>query len=141
VTWGSLAIVVIIGIAAYAIISAIAGVGLENLLEELEHADAVWLWGALLLSPVVQVGQAFSTMGASRQPLRLGPVLLFQYTIQFMALAVPSSAGRLALEIRFFERVGVTATGAVAVGVIDSVCGFIVEVLLILASPCPAWRA
>jgi len=133
VTWASLALVVILGIAAYAVISAVAGAGMQKLLEELGQADAVWVWGALLLSPVVQVGQAFSTMGASPRPLRLGPVLLFQYAIQFVALAVPSSAARIALEIRFFERIGVTATGAVAVGVIDSVCGFVVQVLLILS--------
>jgi uncharacterized membrane protein YbhN (UPF0104 family) len=64
--------------------------------------------------------------------VRLGPTLLFQYAIQFFALAVPSSAARVALEIRYFERVGATATGAVAIGVIDSVCGFVVQVLLIL---------
>jgi uncharacterized membrane protein YbhN (UPF0104 family) len=132
VTWGSLAIAAILGIAAYAVISVIAGIGLRNLLEELEQAEPVWLWGALLLSPVAQVGEAFSTMGASPRPLRLGPVLLFQYSIQFMALAVPGSAARIALEIRFFQRLGVAATGAVAVGVIDSVCGFVVQMLLIL---------
>jgi uncharacterized membrane protein YbhN (UPF0104 family) len=132
VTWGSLAIAAILGIAAYAVISAIAGIGIQNLLDELGQAEPVWLWGALLLSPVVQVGEAISTMGASPRPLRLGPVLLFQYSIQFIALAVPSSAGRIALEIRFFQRIGVAPTGAVAVGVIDSVCGFVVQILLIL---------
>jgi hypothetical protein len=65
VTWGSIAIAAVLGIAAYAVISAIAGVGLQNLLDELAQANAALLWGALLLSPVVQVGQAFSTMGAS----------------------------------------------------------------------------
>jgi len=132
VTWGSVAMAAVLGIAAYAVISAIAGVGLQNLLGQLKEANAVWLLGALLLAPVVQVGQAFSTMGASYRPVRLGPVLLFQYAIQFFALAVPSSAARVALEIRFFERAGVPATGAVAIGVIDSVCGFVVQALLIL---------
>jgi uncharacterized membrane protein YbhN (UPF0104 family) len=132
VTWGSLAIAAILGIAAYAVISAIAGIGLQSLFKELEQAEPVWLWGALLLSPVVQVFEAFSTMGASPRPLRLGPVLLFQYSVQFIALAVPGSAARITLEIRFFQRIGVAATGAVAVGVIDSVCGFIVQLLLIL---------
>jgi len=126
VTWGSIAIAAVLGIAAYAVISAIAGVGLQNLVDELAAANAALLWGALLLSPVVQVGQAFSTMGASIRPVRLGPTLLFEYAIQFFALAVPSSAARVALEIRFFQRVGVPATGAVAIGVIDSVCGFVV---------------
>jgi uncharacterized membrane protein YbhN (UPF0104 family) len=132
VTWGSIVIAAILGIAAYAVISAVAGVGLDNLLTELKQADAAWLWGALLLAPVVQVGQAISTMGASSRPVRFGPVLVFQYAIQFVALAVPSSAARIALEIRFFERAGATATRAVAVGVIDSVCGFVVQALLIL---------
>jgi uncharacterized membrane protein YbhN (UPF0104 family) len=132
VTWGSVVIIAFLGIAGYAVISAIAGVGLQNLVDELEDADAAWLWGALLLSPIVQVGQAFSTVGAAYRPVRLGPTLLFQYAIQFFALAVPSSAARVALEIRYFERVGATATGAVAIGVIDSVCGFVVQVLLIL---------
>jgi len=132
VTWGSIAIAAVLGIAGYAVISAIAGVGLQNLLDELGQANTALLLGALLLSPVVQVGQAFSTMGASIRPVRLGPTLLFEYAIQFLALAVPSSAARVALEIRFFQRVGVPATGAVAVGVIDSVCGFVVQVLLIL---------
>jgi uncharacterized membrane protein YbhN (UPF0104 family) len=132
VTWGSVALVAVLGLAGYAVISAIAGVGLQTLVDELEGANAAWLLGALVCSPVVQVGQAFSTVGASYRPVRFGPVLLFQYAVQFLALAVPSSAARVALEIRFFGRVGTTATGAVAIGVIDSVCGFVVEVLLIL---------
>ena len=45
---------------------------------------------------------------------------MLQYGIQFIALAVPSSAARVALEIRFFERIGAPAAGAVTVGMIDS---------------------
>jgi hypothetical protein len=43
-----------------------------------------------------------------------GPTLPFESAIQFLALAVPSSAARVALEIRFFQRVRVPATGAAA---------------------------
>ena len=81
---------------------------------------------------MIPVAQAFATLGASFRPLRFGPVLMLEYAIQFIALAVPSSAARLALDIRFFGRNGIDAGGAVSIGVIDSVCGFVVQVLLIL---------
>ena len=133
VTIGSVATVVVIALVAYTLISAVSDVGLATLIEQFEKADLVWIALALLLSPAVGVGQGFATVGACVRPVRLGPVILLQYGIQFIGLAVPSSAARIALEIRFFQRVGLSATGAVAVGVIDSVCGFIVQVLLILA--------
>ena len=84
------------------------------------------------LSPVVPMGKAFATLGASFRPLRYGPVLMLDYAIQFIALAVPSSAARLALDIRFFGRNGIDAGGAISISAITSVCGFVVQVLLIV---------
>jgi len=132
VTARSILTVVLIGFLAYTLISAIAGIGIQNLIDELKQADPVWLIAALLLSPFVQVWQAFSTMGASARDVHFGPVLMLQYAIQFIALAVPSSAARVALEVRFFERNGVDPGGALSIGLIDSVSGFVIEMLLIL---------
>ena len=87
---------------------------------------------ALALSPAVPVAQAFATLGASFRPLRFGPVLMLEYAVQFIALAVPSSAARLALDVRFFGRNGIDGGGALSIGVIASVCGFITQVLLIV---------
>jgi uncharacterized membrane protein YbhN (UPF0104 family) len=78
------------------------------------------------------VVHAFATLGASFRPLRYGPVLMLEYAIQFIALAVPSSAARLALDVRFFGRNGIEGGAALSIGVIASVCGFIVQVLLIV---------
>jgi uncharacterized membrane protein YbhN (UPF0104 family) len=128
----SVGVVVLVGLVAYAVISSLADVGLANLIDEFKAADLAWLAGALALSPVVPVAQAFATLGASFRPLRFGPVLMLEYAIQFIALAVPSSAARLALDIRFFGRNGIDAGAAISIGVIDSVCGFVVQVLLIL---------
>jgi uncharacterized membrane protein YbhN (UPF0104 family) len=132
VTWGSILMLVVIGLVGYAIISAIAQVGLQSLVDEFKSADDIWLFSSLVLSPFVGVPQAISTMGASIRSVRFGPVLALEYAIQFIALAVPSSAARVALEVRFFERNGVAATSAIAIGLIDSVCGFVVEMILIL---------
>jgi uncharacterized membrane protein YbhN (UPF0104 family)/tRNA A-37 threonylcarbamoyl transferase component Bud32 len=128
----SIGVVLLIGLVAYAIISLLANVGLANLIDQFKGADLGWLAVALALSPVVPVAQAFATLGASFRPLRFGPVLMLQYAIQFTALALPSSAARLALDVRFFGRNGIDGGGALAIGVIASVCGFIVQVLLIL---------
>jgi uncharacterized membrane protein YbhN (UPF0104 family)/tRNA A-37 threonylcarbamoyl transferase component Bud32 len=128
----SVGVVVLVALVAYAIISTLANVGLANLIDEFKAADLAWLAAALALSPVVPVAQAVATLGASFRPLRFGPVLMLQYAIQFIALALPSSAARLALDIRFFGRNGIEGGAAISIGVIASVCGFVVQILLIL---------
>ena len=72
--------------------------------------DAEWSWllAALVLSPLSQVPQAFSSMGATLQEIRFWPVLMLQYGVQFISLAVPSSAARSAGG-PFWERAGVRA--------------------------------
>src|SRR5829696_1495886 len=128
----SIGAVLLIALLAYAVISALANVGLANLVDEFKAADLGWLAVALALSPVVPMAHAFATLGASFRPLRYGPVLMLEYAIQFIKLAVPSSAARLALDVRFFGRNGIDAGSALSIGVIASVCGFIVQVLLIV---------
>jgi uncharacterized membrane protein YbhN (UPF0104 family) len=132
VTWGSVLMVALVAFLAYTLISAISGIGLQNLLDELGSASGPWLWIALAFSPVVLIPQAVACMGATERPVRLGPLVALESAIQFIQLAVPSSAARIALNIRFFQRAGATTTAAVAVGLIDSVSGFIVQITLIL---------
>ena len=132
VTVGSVVKVVLIGLLAYWLIASLAGVDITQIVDELKSADTVWLWAALAMVPFVQVAQAFSTMGASLLPVRFIPVLMLEYAIQFIGLAVPSSAARVALEIRFFQRQGADVGGAASIGLIDSVCGFAIEMVLIL---------
>jgi uncharacterized membrane protein YbhN (UPF0104 family) len=130
VTWGSIGKLVLIGLVAYALISAVSNVGLNTIVEEFQSADMAWLLAALALSPMAQIPQAFSTIGATTYPLLFFPSLMLQYGIQFISLAVPSSAARVALEIRFFERLGAPAAGAITIGMIDSFSTFCIQILL-----------
>jgi uncharacterized membrane protein YbhN (UPF0104 family) len=132
VTVGSVLMLAILVLVAYAVISAIAGVGLSTLVDEFKSADLGYVLTALLISPLIPVGSAFATLGASVREVRFGPVLALEYAMQFIGLAVPSTAARLALEIRFFQRFGTNATGAVSIGLIDSVSGFVVQIALLL---------
>ena len=129
-SWGSLLKLALIGFVAYALISAVSNVGLDTIVEEFQSADKAWLLAAIALTPLAQLPQAASTIGASTYTLRFFPSLMLQYGVQFISLAVPSSAARVALEIRFFERIGAPAAGAVTVGMIDSFSTFCIQILL-----------
>lgn len=131
VTWASLIQVALIAIGAWVVISSVADVGLDTIVREL--SDAIWPWVilALVISPTVQVAETFSTLGASLLPLRFGPVLLLQFSIRFIALAVPSSAARIALSVRFLQRSGASTAEAIAIGAIDSVSGFVIQAAIL----------
>jgi uncharacterized protein (TIRG00374 family) len=133
VSWVSIGKLALIGFIAYALISAVSEVGLDTIVEEFQSANKAWVLAAIVLTPLVQIPQAFSTLGATLRPLKYFPVLMLQYGVQFIALAVPSSAARVALEIRFFERVGVPAAGAVTIGMIDSVSTFVIQITMLFA--------
>ena len=132
VTLKSVVIVAIVAIMAYTLISAFSGVDFQSVVDALASANVYILLGALLVSPFIQTGFAFSTFGATLKKLTYMPVLMLQYAIQFIALCLPSTAARLALEVRFFERFGVPPASAIGMGMIDSFSGFIVQIVLIV---------
>ncbi len=132
VTWKSLLQLAVVGFLAYTLISAFANIGIDTIVEQFKSADWAWLLAALILSPLSQVPQAFSSMGATLNEVRFWPVLMLQYAIAFVSLAVPSSAGRLALQVRFWERMGVPGAGAVSIGMVDSFSTFVIQILLIV---------
>ena len=132
VTLGSIAKLLLVALLAYGLIAAFQGVDFEQVVDELKSAELSWLLAAFALVPVVQLGQAFSTLGASLHAVRYGPVVMLQYAIQFIQLAIPSSAARVALEIRFFQGIGVAVGGATSIGIIDSLSLFTIQMLLIL---------
>jgi uncharacterized membrane protein YbhN (UPF0104 family) len=117
---------------ASSLVGLFAGVDFAAVRDELGTADLRLLLVGLLVAPLAQVFFAFSTTGASLQRLPYLPVLMLQYAIQFIALVLPATAARLALQIRFLERLGVSYGAATSIGAIDGFGGFVVQVLLLL---------
>ena len=132
VTIGSVLTIALLLLAAYFVFTAIASVGVDQVVAEIGKADKAWLWVGLVIVPLVPVAEAFGALGATMLPLRLGPVIALEFAIQFIALAVPSSAARVAVSVRFFQRQGAPAAQALTIGLIDSVFGFVVQVLLLM---------
>jgi len=132
VTLKSVAIVALIAVMAYVLIGLFAGVDFASVVDALSSANMAILLVALVLSPTIQMSLAFSTIGSTMAKLSYLPVLMLQYAIQFIALCLPATAARLALEVRFFQRFGIQPTPAVTMGMIDSFSGFIVQISLII---------
>ncbi len=128
----SVVIVAIVALIAYTLISVFSGVDFSSVADAMSTADWAWVLLAVCVSPVIQMCFAFSTIGATLKRLRYVPVLMLQYAIQFIALCLPSTAARLALEVRFFERFGLPPATAIGIGMIDSFSGFLVQITLIV---------
>ena len=125
----TMAVIAIIAVSLYGLLT---GVDFVEILRSIRDADSQVILFAFLLAPVVQVFFAFSTLGAASRPVKYFPALMLQYAIQFIAVTMPATAARMAMNIRFFQGFGFPPVQAVSVGVIDGFSGFVVQVLFLL---------
>ena len=80
--------------------------------DELKQAELAWVVVALIVAQFALIGSAVSMRGTVSTPLALLPCAVLQSAIKFVNLTVPSSAGRIAMNLRFLQRMGVhTRTG------------------------------
>ena len=128
----ALVTVALIALVAFAFITTLGNVDLSELLDELRSAVPGWLLAALVVGQLPFISQAIATRGACPRPVALGPLALLESGIAFVALAVPSTAGRLALDIRFFQRQGLPASSAVSIAAVDGFSGFLVQISVLI---------
>jgi uncharacterized membrane protein YbhN (UPF0104 family) len=131
-TLGAVVRVGLPGLALVMLASALAGFDFSELVESLQNANW-WLVGlAFVISQLPRVAQSVSTLGAAPIPLPLGPVYGLQLAISYVNLAIPTAASRVAVNIRFFQRQGVSPTAAVTTGALDGFSGFVVQAVLLV---------
>ncbi len=132
VTWRSALQIVLMVVAVGILANQVAGLDFAALGKQLRGAT----WWMVAVGAVIaqgpRLGQALSCMGASPRPLPLKPVYFLQLAQAYIGLVVPASAARIAINIRFFQRQGLPAGSALAVGAIDGFAGFVVEMVLLL---------
>ena len=117
---------------AYALIPALISVDYAEIWAVLESADWPLLVLALIVGHLQFIPSATSTMFAVTAKLPFWPLLTLQTASQFISLAIPSSAGRVAMNAAFLHKFGIPVTVAVAQGAIDGFSGFLVQVALLL---------
>ena len=131
VSWGSLLQVGILVVAFFALTTAFGDVDWDVLVDQIGDAN-VWLVGlGLIVAQTPRFPQAISTLGASPEPVPLGQLYALQLATSYIGLAIPTSAARVAVNIRFFQRHGLPPGTAVAIGALDGFCGFLVQVLIL----------
>ena len=119
--------------AAYTLIGMLGDIDFGSFFRALRDANWWWLAAALLVGQTPRVANTFSAMGSLEQPLPLGPTTQLQFASCYVNLAVPSSAGRIAITTRFYQRFGVPPAAALSAGVIDSVSELLVQLALFLS--------
>jgi len=122
--------------AAYLLIGQLADIGFRTIYNELVDAVPAWLVVALVLAQSTFIANGISVRGGLAEPLPLLPCIVLQSAMKFINLAVPSSAGRIGMNLRFLQRMGVPTPHAVAAGAADDASETIVQLgLLLLAIP------
>jgi uncharacterized protein (TIRG00374 family) len=138
VTWWSAIQLALLALASYTIVDAASGVEWSEVRSSV--ADATWGWivVAFVVAQLPRLTQSLTTLGSVPTSLPFGPVYAMQLAMGYMNVALPSNLARMVINIRFFQRQGLSPPVAVASGAIDSFFGTVVQcgllVLLLLFS-------
>ena len=124
----------LVAIAASLLISSLAEIGLDTIVDELSTAIWGWVIAALIVAQCARFFTAVGTTGATSHPLRLGPTVVLEFAITFVNLVIPSSAARIATKMRYFQKAGMTLTSAGAMGALDSMAGFTVQITILVSA-------
>jgi uncharacterized protein (TIRG00374 family) len=132
VTWKSVLMTVFIGFAVYSIVGQLADVGFDTILDTLSDAR----WGlvilGLILAGATNYTDALALKAVSPKPIPVGVTTIEQFAIGFVNIAVPSAAGRVATNVRFFEKFGISAVASTTTGVITGIVGFAAQAILVV---------
>ncbi len=134
VSWKSILMVVFVGFAATTIVGGLAEVGLDTIVDAL--ADARWglVLIAVLLVQATNYTDAVSTVAVSPKPIPVGITTVEQFAIGFVNMAVPSAAGRMATNARYFQKFGIDVVTSTTMGVITSLIGFVAQMFLVVVA-------
>jgi uncharacterized membrane protein YbhN (UPF0104 family) len=123
--------IALFGFAAYTILDAAAGVDWGDVLSTIAHASWAWIMFAFVVAQLPRVSQTISTLGSVPAAMPFGPVYAMQLATGYMNVALPSNLARMAVNVRFFQRQGLTAPTAVASGAIDSFASTALQAVLL----------
>jgi uncharacterized protein (TIRG00374 family) len=115
-----------------ALIPLFTSVDYDAIWEILQNANPVLIAVAFVVGHLQFIPSATSTMFAVSVTLPFWPLLTLQTASQFISLAIPSSAGRVAMNAAFLHKFGIPVPTAIAQGAIDGFSGFLVQISLLL---------
>lgn len=120
--------------AAYLIISQLADVGFATIADALGEASVPLLVAALLATQLTNATDAAAFVALSPKPVPIGITAVEQVAISFVNLAVPTAAGRVAVNARFFQKFGISPVASTSTSMIVSFVGFLAQIILLVAT-------
>jgi uncharacterized protein (TIRG00374 family) len=133
--WRTILMFVLSLTAAYALIGMLGGIDWSEVWSELQTASWGWIILGLIVATSTLVTEAYSLMAAVTALVPLRPTVQLESAIKFIQLAIGGAAGRMATNIAFLRKFGVSSTDAVTQGGVDSFSGFVIQAaILVLAA-------
>ena len=132
VRWRDLLQFGLILLAAYALITTLVQLDWATVADAWANANWAWIVVGLVLAQGTAVADAVSTMSMVKVRLPLVPLMMLQYAVKFVGLAVSATLGRVALNTSFLGRFGQGPAVAVTASASDSFATAVVNVLIFL---------
>lgn len=132
VGWQDIVVTALIILVAAIILRQVAAIDMQEVWQTIQTADWPWVVAALILAQFVLLPYAVSLMAVVRVKLPLKATVILQSAIQFIGIAVPSAAGRIATNVAYLRKFGLGPTAAVTQGALDSFSMFLVQSTILL---------
>lgn len=124
----------LVGLGLYFFLQAFSGVDLRELVDTIKSGSVPLLVLALVVAQLPRFTWAVATRAASPQPVPYRPIAMLQLALPFFNLFAPYTVARMAVNIRFFRRQGVSAAAAVSIGAIDTLGGTAAQILILVVA-------
>jgi uncharacterized protein (TIRG00374 family) len=134
INWRTIFMFALTLLAGYALIGMLAGIDYASVWEELQDADWGWILVGLVAATSTLVTDAFSMMAAVAAPVPLRPTIQLESAIKFIQLAIGGAAGRMATNVAYLRKFGVSAATSVTQGGVDSLTGFLIQSVILVAA-------
>ena len=126
---GGIFLAAALALGVYLLVAQLAGVA--EMGDVFRGADWEWVAVTAVIAQLPQFSQAIAMLGAVSATLPLRPVAVVQFANAFTGL-VGGTAGNATLVIRFFQKQGLPPTVAVSSGLLNSLAGFAVQIILVV---------
>ena len=134
VEWKSLIMPALSLVAAYALIGMLTDIDFAAVWDVVEGATWAWILLGFFIGQTAFIPEATGMLFATGYDLPLRPLVILQVSVKWIGLAVPSAAGRIAMNTLFLRKFGVSPTIALTQGALDGLAGFVVEAGVLLVA-------
>jgi uncharacterized protein (TIRG00374 family) len=118
--------------AVYFLVSQLSEIDFVAVWDVIEGAEWAWIVVAFIVGQSAFFPEATAMLAAVGHPIPMKPTVILQSAIRFISLAVPSSAGRIAMTATFLRKYGISFTASLVQGSIDTISGLMVEVTILV---------